>query len=68
MNKKQPIGITGLWLRRLGDHVHALVEVDGKWRHVITEHFDGPFSHIAEVGSIENAPADFTNEGHDEQR
>lgn len=37
-----------VWLRREGDHAIVLVEVDGEWREVIRERYDGQFSHIWE--------------------
>jgi hypothetical protein len=52
----EPVPITGLWLRREGDDAVVLVEVDGEWRKVITERFDGAFSHIAESTYILDAP------------
>jgi hypothetical protein len=59
MSKREPpIGITGLWIRRIGADVHALVEVDGEWRKVIVEQADGAFSHIAEQSGIRNSPVD----------
>jgi hypothetical protein len=39
---------TAIWLRRIGDKVQMLAEIDGKWRLAAEECFDGPFSHIAE--------------------
>lgn len=55
---KEPVAITGLWLRRRDDNAEALVELDGEWRKVITERYDGAFSHIAEPSGIRNAPVD----------
>ncbi len=42
------IVVTGLWLRRIGDRVQMLAEVDGAWKLAAEEPFDCPFSHIAE--------------------
>lgn len=50
---KEPIAITGLWLRRSGDYAVVCVEVGGKWVEAIVEHVDGTFSHIAEPRGIE---------------
>ena len=50
--------ISGVWLRRIGDHAEVLVEVDGRWRLVITELTDGYYSHIAETAAILQAPFD----------
>jgi hypothetical protein len=59
MSKREPpIGITGVWLRRRGDDAEVLVEVDGVWRLVIAEYYDGAFSHITEQSGIRKAPAD----------
>lgn len=49
---KEPVCITGVWLRRegaehSGDAV-VLVEFGGEWVEIIRERFDGNFSHIAE--------------------
>jgi len=43
------VTITAVWLRRIGDHAEVLVEIDGQWRLVTRERFDGLFSHIAEA-------------------
>ena len=42
------IPITGVWLRRFGDEVQVLVEINGEWRKVITENVEGSFSRFAE--------------------
>lgn len=34
--------------QREGDHAVVLIEVDGKWREIIRERYDSPFSHIWE--------------------
>ncbi len=57
------IEITGLWLRSEGDDIIASVEIRGRWRRVITEHREGPMSHIAEVGGIRKAPLDTIQNG-----
>lgn len=49
---KQPISITGLMLRRQGDHAIVEVEVEGVWVEIIKEHLDGNFSHIVEPAGI----------------
>lgn len=60
VSKQEPIAITGLWLRNLGDHVIVEVEIDGEWHQVIRE-FCGPvecaFSHIIEPDGIRQAIA-----------
>lgn len=42
------IPITAIWLRRIGYEVQVLIEIDGVWRKVITEHAEVSFSRIAE--------------------
>jgi hypothetical protein len=44
--------ISGVWLREEGERVIVAVEIEGKWIDVITEHKEGPFSHIVESGDI----------------
>jgi hypothetical protein len=56
--KQPPIGVSGIWLRRIGDRAEVLVEIHGTWRLVITEHVDAVFSHIANPSAIANAPHD----------
>jgi hypothetical protein len=51
--------ITAVWLRRRGDDVEALLEIDGEWRLAIREHFDGAFSHIAEDTGADKWPIDY---------
>ena len=41
--------ITAIWLRQLDGKAQVLVEINKKWRMVIEETCDSPFSHIAEV-------------------
>ena len=52
---KTSTAISAIWLRRVGDHAIVAVEIDGKWRDVITEFIDCPFSHIAEASRIRDA-------------
>jgi len=49
------ISVEGIWLRRIGDWVEVLVEIDRKWKTIIREHFDGPFSHICEPSGVAKA-------------
>lgn len=53
-----PITITALWLRRDGDHVVMLAEINGKWRLAAREYYDAPFSHIAEGNGAARWPTD----------
>ncbi len=62
---KRTLPVSGVWLRTAPSkypHLKALevlVEVEGKWRLVFTEHLPmvcGEVGHIAEVGAIEAAP------------
>lgn len=49
---KKIVEISGIWLRRMGDNIEVLAEVDGVWKLVIVEYFDGNISHIVETGGI----------------
>lgn len=66
---KTPITTTGVWLRTGSPDprypnlkkLEVLVEIDGEWRVVITDHvppFEAEVSHIAEGGGMLNAPRD----------
>lgn len=52
------VKITGIWLRRSGDELHVLVEVNKQWHKAIVEHFDGNISHIVEPAGILSAPVE----------
>lgn len=53
------VPITAVWLRRSGDTVEVLVEIEAReWRLAITEHIEGPFSHIAEGNGAKRWPLD----------
>lgn len=52
------IPITAVWLRREGDTIKVLVEIDSIWRLAITEYVDCPFSHIAEGNGVGNWPSE----------
>lgn len=54
-NQTTAVPISGVWLRRVGDKVIVSVEIDGRWRDVIVEFYDGQFSHIVETSGIESA-------------
>lgn len=48
------VPITGLWLRKEGNHAVVLVELEGQWVEVCREHTaEGPFSHIVEPAGID---------------
>lgn len=53
---EKAIPVSGVWLRRAGRKIIVAVEVAGQWRDVIVESSDAEFSHIAEIGGIQNAP------------
>lgn len=58
---RESVSVTGIMLRKLGDDIEVLAEVDGTWRLVIVEPFidnDGWISHIAEPYAIRTAPMD----------
>lgn len=58
------VAITGVWLRthtagKYGDKVvEVLVERDGVWRKLGSEHLGGTISHIWEPAGILKAPVD----------
>jgi hypothetical protein len=54
------VEVRGIWLRKIGDQVQVLAEVDNQWRLVIEERQDGNFSHIVEPSGILSAPLDKT--------
>jgi HK97 family phage prohead protease len=58
--RQEPVAITGLWLRALGNSVQACVEIDEKWRLAIDEmvvaEIEGIVSHICEPLGMRNAP------------
>lgn len=51
----ESVVVEGVWLRRIGNWVEVLVEIERKWKTIIREHFDGPFSHICEPTGIVKA-------------
>ena len=70
MNEDLPlpatVPVSGVWLRRIGDRLHVLAEINEEWRLVVSEQLSsdpeldglGSVSHIAEVGGILSAPKD----------
>lgn len=56
MAKSEPEPVTAAWVRRIGDHVEMLVEIDGVWYLVAREHYDGLFSHIVEARAFKRQP------------
>jgi len=49
--KQEPVCVTGVWLKNLGDEIIVSVEVDGAWVDVITEYvgrMEFAVSHIVE--------------------
>ena len=42
-------GSSAVWLRREGEKVKVLLEIEGEFKEIISEHLDGQFSHIAEL-------------------
>jgi hypothetical protein len=49
---RDAISISGIFLRREGEHAVVEVEVDGRWVEICREHMDGSFSHIVEPVGI----------------
>jgi hypothetical protein len=58
MPNQEPVEITGAWVRRIGDNVEMLIERNGNWYLIATEHVDGAFSHIVEPNGIRKSPED----------
>lgn len=52
------ISVSGVMLRRVGDHAVVEVEIDGRWVEVIREALDGNFSHIVEPRGIRRTQAE----------
>jgi hypothetical protein len=59
---QEPIAISGLWLRVIGDRIEVLVEIDKAWRLVIQEAtgttIEAGIGHIANPSGIRKAPPD----------
>lgn len=55
LSNGKTIEVSGIMLRRSGDYAIVEAEVDGKWKEVIREFIDAPFSHIVEPSGIANA-------------
>src|SRR5690606_17473032 len=49
---KEPVGVTAIWLKNIGEHVIVEAEIGGKWVEIIRERADGAYSHIVESGGI----------------
>ena len=49
---EKPVSITGVWLRRKGDQVVVAIEVHGYWVELVSEHYEGNFSHIVEPSGM----------------
>jgi hypothetical protein len=52
------VPVSGVWLRKIGNEVQVLFEVDEKWRLVVVEPEDGNYSHIVETEGILSSHAD----------
>jgi hypothetical protein len=61
---KEPVPVTALWLRKIGDQVQMLAEVDGRWRLIWEEFEEGPFSAICEARAFREKPYDRFSAGH----
>ena len=55
LSNGKTIEVSGIMLRRSGDYAIVEAEIDGKWREVIREFIDAPFSHIVEHAGIADA-------------
>jgi hypothetical protein len=51
---QQTVSVSGLWLRKMGDHAEMLAEnpATGEWVLLMSEQIDGNFSHIYEPTGI----------------
>jgi hypothetical protein len=49
---QEPVAVTGVHLKRVGDRAVVAVEIDGRWVDIIEECYDGNFSHICEPSGI----------------
>ena len=58
MATRNVVPISATWLRRRGDKVQLLVELDGHWRLLTEESVDGCFSRIIESCQFSGAPLD----------
>ena len=58
---KTTISISAIWLRRHGNRVEVLAEIDGQFRLVIDENYDSQFGHIVEAIGMVKSPADYIN-------
>jgi hypothetical protein len=52
------IPVSAIWLRRIGEHVEVLAEIDGKFRLVTREQWEGNFSNIANASGADRWPVD----------
>lgn len=53
---QDPVPVTGIWLFKENDHCIVSAEINGEWRRLISEHVEGPFSHIIEPPGMIKAP------------
>jgi hypothetical protein len=55
---RDPVPVTGTWLRIMDGRAQLLLEIDGRWR-LINDESDGvPVSHITNPGGIRERPLD----------
>ena len=52
---REPVPITGVHLRRVGDAAYVDIEMDGKWVTVIQEDINSQFGHIVEPSGMRAA-------------
>lgn len=50
--KEDFVPITGIHLKKSGDHTVVCAEIGGAWIEIIRERSDGEFSHIVETGGM----------------
>jgi hypothetical protein len=60
--QKEPVPITGLWLRTLDKRLHVLIELNGQWKLVndypLTDGAETIIGHITDSAGMLLAPCD----------
>ena len=50
------VPVSGIWVRRIGDDIQLLAEIDEQWRLIAIDPLDGHLSHIVEPSGILSGP------------
>ena len=56
--KPKTIPVSAMWLRKIGNQVQMLAEIEGVWRLIWEEYEDGSFSAICESNGFMDKPLD----------